>query len=60
MNKITESFFNAGTWTFTIAGIATNFETVKSLILFVMGFIFLTLQIIYQWKKIKEIKNENK
>lgn len=56
MNKITESFFNAGTWTFTIAGIATNFETVKSLILFVMGFIFLTLQIVYQWKKIKELK----
>lgn len=52
MNKITESFFNAGTWTFTIAGIATNFETIKSLILFALGFVFLILQIIYQIQKI--------
>lgn len=59
MNKINEYLFSGSTYTFTLAGIVTNFETIKSLILFLMGFILLTLQIIYQWKKLRD-KNDDK
>ena len=56
MNKVNEWLFSGSTWTFTVAGIITNFETIKSFILFVLGFVFLILQIVYQWKKIKLMK----
>lgn len=59
MNKINEWLFSGSTYTFTLAGIVTNFETIKSLILFVMGFVLLSLQIAYQWKKLRD-KNDNK
>lgn len=52
MNKVNEWLFSGGTWTFTVAGIVTNFETIKSLVLFVLGFVFLVLQIIHQVQKI--------
>lgn len=60
MNKINEWLFSGSTYTFTLAGIVANFETIKSLILFVMGFVLLTLQIIYQWKKLRDKDNDDK
>lgn len=59
MNKINEWLFSGSTYTFTLAGIVTNFDTIKSVILFVMGFVLLSLQIAYQWKKLTN-KNDNK
>jgi len=56
MNEINEKLFNLTTYGFTFAGIVTNFETLKSLVLFVLGFIFLVLQIIYQIQKIRGIR----
>jgi hypothetical protein len=53
MNKIQEGIFNWSTGAFTFAGIATNLDTIKSLILFLLGFIFLCLQIIHQIQKIR-------
>jgi hypothetical protein len=52
MNKVNEWLFSGSTWTFTVAGIIANFETIKSLVLFFLGFIFLILQIIHQIQKI--------
>jgi len=52
MNKVNEWLFSGSTWTFTVAGIVTNLETIKSLVLFALGFLLLLLQIIYQVQKI--------
>jgi hypothetical protein len=60
MNKASEWFLNLTTYGFTVAGIATNFETIKSLILFVLGFVFLILQIIVKQQEYKiNKKKEN-
>jgi len=58
MNKVNEWLFSGSTWTFTISGIATNWATIKSNILFFAGFVLIILQIIYHFKKIRNVKNE--
>jgi hypothetical protein len=57
MNQITEKLVNVSTYGVTLAGIAVNFENVKSLVLFIGGFILLVLQI---RKEILLIKNKRK
>lgn len=56
MNKVNEWLFSGTTWTFTIGGIVTNFETIKSYTLFLLGFVLLILQIVYQLKKIRMMR----
>ena len=60
MNKIVETYFNAGTYGLTFAGIAVNFENIKSLILFFGALILLGLQIYLHIIKIKKEKNGSK
>ena len=56
MNQIKEIFFNASTYGITVAGIAVNFENIKSVILFTGALILLVLQIRLHLIKIKKEK----
>ena len=58
MNKVNEWLFSGSTWGFTLAGITTNWATIKSNVLFLAGFALIICQIVYHIKKIKAIKND--
>lgn len=58
MNHIKDFFFNASTYGVTVAGIAVNFENVKSMILFVGALVLLVLQIRLHLIKIKKEKKQ--
>ena len=53
MNEIKERLLNLSTYGFTSAGIAVNFDNIKSGVLFFLGFVLLILQIVLHVKKIK-------
>ena len=54
MRYLAEKFFNFVTYGTTFAGIAVNFESIKSVILFVLAFVLLIMQIILHWIRIKK------
>lgn len=56
MNHIKDYILNASTYGMTVAGIAVNFENIKSLVLFVGAFVLLCLQIRLHLIKIKKEK----
>jgi len=56
MNHVRDFFFNASTYGITVAGIAVNFENIKSMILFIGAIILLGLQIRLHLIKIKKEK----
>jgi hypothetical protein len=58
MNQVKEWFFSGSTWGVTLLGITTNWDTIKSNLLFISGFILLILQIAYQIKKLKMIRDD--
>jgi hypothetical protein len=57
MNHVGEKIFNLATYGVTFAGIAVNFETIKSVILFIGALILLGLQIYLHFIKIKNEKD---
>ncbi len=60
MNHIGEKIFNLGTYGLTFAGIVVNFESIKSIVLFLGALVLLVLQIKLHLIKIKkEKKNGN-
>lgn len=60
MRKVIESYLNLGTYGITFAGIAVNFENIKSLILFIGAFVLLVLQIRLHLIKIKKERENDK
>lgn len=59
MNQLGEKIYNVTTYGVTFAGIAVNFESMKSVILFTGAIVLLALQIKLHWIKIqKERKNK--
>lgn len=58
MNYISEKLFNLSTYGITFAGIAVNFESIKSVILFIGALILLSLQIRLHLIKIKKEKEK--
>jgi hypothetical protein len=52
MNKINEFLVSGATYGITAGGIYVNWETLKSNILFMVGFILVLCQIIYWIQKI--------
>jgi hypothetical protein len=60
MNHVSEKIFNLATYGVTFAGIAVNFETIKSVILFIGALILLGLQIYLHFIKIKNEKESKK
>lgn len=63
MNHVSERILNLATYGLTTAGIAVNFESFKSVILFIGALVLLVLQIrlhIIRIKKEKTVSNENR
>lgn len=54
MNYLGEKSFNLSTYGITFAGIAVNFESIKSVILFIGALVLLGLQIRLHLIKIKK------
>jgi len=54
MNYLSEKLFNLSTYGITFAGIAVNFESIKSVILFIGALVLLGLQIRLHLIKIKK------
>lgn len=54
MNYLSEKLFNLSTYGITFAGIAVNFESIKSFILFIGALVLLGLQIRLHLIKIKK------
>ncbi|MEN9655105.1 MAG: hypothetical protein RL311_13 [Bacteroidota bacterium] len=54
MNYLSEKVFNISTYGITFAGIAVNFESIKSVILFIGALVLLGLQIRLHLIKIKK------
>jgi hypothetical protein len=60
MHIIIDKLYNLGTYAITLTGIITNFETIKSTILFVGGIVLLILQIRLHLLKIKNVSKKDK
>lgn len=58
MNYLSEKLFNLSTYGIIFAGIAVNFESVKSVILFFGALVLLVLQIRLHLIKIKKEKEK--
>lgn len=59
MGELKEKLLNLTTYSFTMAGIVVNFESIKSFILFVGGLTLLILQIRLHLIKIKNERKNN-
>lgn len=57
MNQVSEKLLNLATYGLTIGGIAVNFESFKSVILFIGALVLLVLQIRLHIIRIKKEKN---